>query len=169
MHLDGGYESSGDVRAEQRGHVEFSHILLLAQGAGDALLAQELETGHPVLHTYHVERRPASQEQTRVSVTPTDGGDGPLKKKKKAIHNKRLPTVNTELSISGRSCTQSSKYLFICFVFAILFKHFFSRNKCLLKRQKNGIVTDYVQAAQYSFLKKNYLQYNIFFYFYNPF
>lgn len=79
MHLDGGYESGGDVRAEQRGHVEFSHILLLSQGAGDALLAQELEAGHPVLHTHHVERRPTSEKQARVSVTPTDGGDGPLK------------------------------------------------------------------------------------------
>lgn len=38
-HLDGGYESSGDIGAEQRGHVQFPHILLLSQGAGDALLA----------------------------------------------------------------------------------------------------------------------------------
>lgn len=56
-HLDGGYESTGDVGAEQRGHVQFAHVLFLSQGAGDALLAQELQTGHPVLHAHHVQRR----------------------------------------------------------------------------------------------------------------
>lgn len=39
VHLDGGYKRSGDIRAEQRGHVQFPHVFLLSQGAGDALLA----------------------------------------------------------------------------------------------------------------------------------
>lgn len=78
MHLDGGYESTGDIRAEQRGHVQFPHIFLLSQGAGDALLAQKLEAGHPVLHAHHIQRWSTSEEQARVSVTPTNGGDGSL-------------------------------------------------------------------------------------------
>ena len=78
MHLDGGYESAGDIRAQQRGHVQFADVLFLAQGAGDALLAQELEAGHPVLHTHHIQCWSTGQEQTRVSVTPADGGDGSL-------------------------------------------------------------------------------------------
>lgn len=79
-HLDGWDESSGNIRAEQRRHVEFSHVLLLSQGAGDALLAQELKAGHPVFHTHHVQGWTAGEEQTRVSMTPADGGDGPLEK-----------------------------------------------------------------------------------------
>lgn len=79
LYLDGGYESRGHIGTEQGRHVQLPHISLLSQGAGDTLLAQQLQTGHPVLHTYHVQCWPTCQEQTRVSVTPTYGGDGSLK------------------------------------------------------------------------------------------
>lgn len=90
MHLDGGYESTGDIRAEQRGHVQLPHVFLLSQGAGDALLAQELQAGHPVLHPHHVQRRPTRQEQARVPVTPANGSDGSLKHSS-SCHRQQLP------------------------------------------------------------------------------
>lgn len=90
-YLDGGYESTGDVGAEQRGHVQLAHVLLLSQGAGDALLAQELQAGHPVLHAHHVQRRAARQEQAGVSVAPADGGDGPLKQQSGTVVSSVVP------------------------------------------------------------------------------
>lgn len=78
-YLNGGDKSCGDVGAQQGGHVQLPHVLLLSESTGDALLAQELKTGHPVLHADHVERWPTSQEEARVSVAPADGSNGPLK------------------------------------------------------------------------------------------
>lgn len=103
LHLDGGYESGGDVRAEQRGHVELPHVFLFSQGAGDALLAQELEAGHPVLHAHHVQRRSTREEQARVSMAPTDGGDGPLERKEPFTTKEfQLSASGSKFSVSGR-------------------------------------------------------------------
>ena len=62
-YLDGGNKGRSDIGAEQRGHVQFTHVLLLPQSTGDALLAQELQAGHSVLHAHHQQRRPTGQEK----------------------------------------------------------------------------------------------------------
>lgn len=114
-HLDGGYESTCDVGAEQRGHVQLAHVLLLSQGAGDALLAQELQAGHPVLHAHHVQRRAARQEQAGVSVAPADGSDGPLKQQFGTVVSSVVPLV----SATGTGhVTCDSSFLSISFIFS---------------------------------------------------
>jgi len=77
-HLDGGHKCSRDVRTEAGRHGELGDIFLLLHCCGDALLAEELQVGHAVLHPHHVERRATRQEQTGVPVTPTQRGDGAL-------------------------------------------------------------------------------------------
>lgn len=78
VHLDGGDESSGDVRAEAGRHGELGDVLLFLHGGGDALLTEELQAGHAVLHSHHVQGRAAGQEETRVAVAPAQCGDGSL-------------------------------------------------------------------------------------------
>ena len=77
-YLDGGDESSSDVRTEAGRHGELGNIFFLLHCCGDALLAEELQAGNAVLHSHNVECRATSQEQTRVPVTPAQGSDGPL-------------------------------------------------------------------------------------------
>lgn len=55
LHLDGGGEGSGEVGAKAGGQGQLADILVLAQGAGDGLLAQQLQAGHPVLHAHHIQ------------------------------------------------------------------------------------------------------------------
>lgn len=55
LYLDGGDEGSGEVGAEAGGQGQLADVLVLTQGAGDGLLAQQLQAGHPVLHTHHVQ------------------------------------------------------------------------------------------------------------------
>lgn len=58
LYLDGGDEGSGEVRAEAGGQCQLADVLVFSQGAGNGLLAQQLQAGHPVLHTDHVQGRP---------------------------------------------------------------------------------------------------------------
>ena len=60
LHLDGGNEGSGEVGAKAGGQGQLVDVLVLAQGAGDGLLAQQLQAGHPVLHAHHVQGRSRS-------------------------------------------------------------------------------------------------------------
>lgn len=78
-YLDGGCEGGGDVDAEAGWHGELGHVLFLPDGAGDAMLAQQLQAGHPVLHTHYVQRRSARKEEARVPVAPAQRGDGTLR------------------------------------------------------------------------------------------
>lgn len=54
FHLDCWYEGSGEVRAEPRGQGQLADILVIPQTASDGLLAQELQTGDPVLYSDNV-------------------------------------------------------------------------------------------------------------------
>lgn len=55
LYLDGGDEGSGEVGAEAGGQGQLADILVFSQGAGDGLLAQQLEAGHPVFHPNHIQ------------------------------------------------------------------------------------------------------------------
>lgn len=57
LYLDGGDEGSGEVGAKAGGQGQLADVLVLSQGAGNGLLAQQLQAGHPVLHTHHVQGR----------------------------------------------------------------------------------------------------------------
>lgn len=117
MHLDGGYESTGDIRAEQRGHVQLPHVFLLSQGAGDALLAQELQAGHAVLHPHHVQRRPTRQEQARVPVTPANGSDGSLKHSSSS-HRRQLPLSFLSFVQEGQVAPLTQSIFQSCLLFS---------------------------------------------------
>lgn len=64
VYLDGWNECSGHVGAEEGGHVQFSHISFFFKSAGNALLTQQLQTGHAVFNTYNIQSRTAGQKQT---------------------------------------------------------------------------------------------------------
>lgn len=78
LYLDGGDEGRGEVGAEARGQGQLAGVLVLPEGTGDGLLAQQLKAGHPVLHTDHVQGWAGSHQQPGVSVAPADGNDGAL-------------------------------------------------------------------------------------------
>lgn len=77
-YLDSGDEGSGEVGAEARGQSQLADIFVFSQGAGNGLLAQQLQAGHPVLHAYHVQGRSRRHQQPGVPVAPADGDDGAL-------------------------------------------------------------------------------------------
>jgi len=54
FYLDCWYKGSGEVRAEPRGQGQFADILVIPQTASDGLLAQQLQTGDPVLDSDNV-------------------------------------------------------------------------------------------------------------------
>lgn len=78
FYLDCWYKGSGKVWAEPRGQGQFADVLVIPQTAGDGLLAQELQAGHPVLDSDNVQCRSRSHQQARIPVTPTNGDDGTL-------------------------------------------------------------------------------------------
>lgn len=57
LYLDGGDEGSGEVGAKAGGQGQLADVLVLSQGAGNGLLAEQLQAGHPVLHAYHIQGR----------------------------------------------------------------------------------------------------------------
>lgn len=79
LYLDGGDEGSGEVGAEAGGQGQLADVLVLSQRAGDGLLAQQLQAGHPVLHAHHVQGRAGRHQQPGVPVAPADGDDGALR------------------------------------------------------------------------------------------
>ena len=81
VYLNSGNEGSGEVGTETRGQGQLVNVLVFSKGAGDGLLAQQLETGHAVLHTNHIQRWSGRHKQPGVPMAPTDGDDGALPKK----------------------------------------------------------------------------------------
>lgn len=57
LYLDGGDEGSGEVGAKAGGQRQLADVLVFSQGAGNGLLAEQLQAGHPVLHADHVQGR----------------------------------------------------------------------------------------------------------------
>lgn len=57
LYLDGGDEGSGEVGAETRGQTQLADVLVFSQGTGNRLLAEQLQAGHPVLYSDHVQGR----------------------------------------------------------------------------------------------------------------
>lgn len=55
LYLDSGNEGSGEVGTESRGQGQLADILVFSKGAGDGLLAQQLEAGHSMFDTDHIE------------------------------------------------------------------------------------------------------------------
>lgn len=55
LYLDSRNEGSGEVGTEARGQGQLADILVFSKGAGDGLLAQQLEAGHPVFYTDHIQ------------------------------------------------------------------------------------------------------------------
>lgn len=54
FYLDCWCKGSGEVRAEPRGQGQFADILVIPQTASDGLLAQQLQTGDPVLDSDNI-------------------------------------------------------------------------------------------------------------------
>lgn len=77
-YLDGGDKSSSDVGAKAGRHGELGHVLLFFHCGGDALLTEELQAGHAMLHPHHVQSWATCQEETGVAVAPAKCGYGPL-------------------------------------------------------------------------------------------
>lgn len=73
-YLDGGDKSSSDVGAKAGRHGELGHVLLFFHRGGDALLTEELQAGHAMLHPHHVQSRATCQKEARVSVAPAKRG-----------------------------------------------------------------------------------------------
>lgn len=88
FYLDCWYKGSGEVRAEPRGQGQLADVLVIPQTAGDGLLAQQLQTGDPVLHSDNVQRGPRSHQQAGIPVTPTDRDDGTLREEQKGTTSK---------------------------------------------------------------------------------
>lgn len=88
FYLDCWYKGSGEVRAEPGGQGQLADVLVIPQAAGDGLLAQQLQTGDPVLHPDNVQRRPRSHQQAGIPVTPTDRDDGTLREEQKDTTSK---------------------------------------------------------------------------------
>lgn len=57
LYLDGGDEGSGEVGAKAGWQGQLADVLVFSQGAGDGLLAQQLQAGHTVLHAHHIQGR----------------------------------------------------------------------------------------------------------------
>lgn len=55
LYLDGGDEGGREVGAKAGGQGQLADVLVFSQGAGDGLLAQQLQAGHAVLHAHHVQ------------------------------------------------------------------------------------------------------------------
>lgn len=55
LYLDGGNEGSGQVGTESRGQGQLADILIFSKGAGNGLLAQQLEARHSVFYANHVQ------------------------------------------------------------------------------------------------------------------
>lgn len=77
-YLDGGDESSSDVRTEAGRHGELGNVLLFLHCCGDALLTEELQACDAVLHSHHVESWATGQEQARVAMAPAQCSYGAL-------------------------------------------------------------------------------------------
>lgn len=54
LYLDGRDEGGGEVRAKAGGQRQLADVLVFSKGAGDGLLAQQLQAGHTVLHAHHI-------------------------------------------------------------------------------------------------------------------
>jgi hypothetical protein len=55
LYLDGRDKGSREVGAEAGGQGQLADILVFSQGAGNGLLAQQLQAGHPMFHTNHIQ------------------------------------------------------------------------------------------------------------------
>lgn len=77
-YLDGGNEGSGQVGTESRGQGQLADVLIFSKGTGNGLLAQQLEAGHSVLYSNHIQGWSWGHKQPGVPMAPTDGDDGAL-------------------------------------------------------------------------------------------
>lgn len=87
-YLDGGDESSSDVRTEAGRHGELGNVLLFLHCCGDALLTEELQACNTVLHSHHVESWATGQEQARVAMAPAQCSYGALQGDRKETGDK---------------------------------------------------------------------------------